>query len=47
MSGTKQCSGGEAAKKQTPVFNADFLFITITAIVVHMYVIAYSFAFLT
>ncbi len=47
MNTTKQCSEGEAAKKQTPIFNADFLFITITAVVVQMYIIAYSFAFLT
>ncbi len=47
MSTTRQCGEGGAAKKQTPIFNADFLFITITAIVVHMYVIAYSFAFLS
>ena len=47
MSETKQCSSGEAAKKQTPIFNADFLFITITAVVVHTYAEIYSFAFLT
>ncbi len=47
MNDTKQCSHGEATKKQTPIFNADFLFITITAVVIHTYAVVYSFAFLT